>query len=66
MAHGKIWLLAAILLFSPQSRAYQAAPLPTDPVLVTAETLVGKALFLRNFYTSQTLFSIFGTVRFQF
>jgi len=55
MAHGKIWLLAAILLFSPQSRAYQAAPLPTDPVLVTAETLVGKALFLRNFYTSNSL-----------
>jgi TonB family protein len=58
MAHAKIWVVAAVLLISSQSHAFQAAPppaAPTDPALIAAENLIGKALFLRNFYASNSL-----------
>jgi TonB family protein len=60
MASRKTWLLAAMLLIPSAAWAYQvASPVqpaaPTDPVLIIAETLIGKALFLRNFYADNSL-----------
>jgi TonB family protein len=60
-------ILVAALVLAPAALAGQATPPakplpttqvaapPTDPVLITAETLIGKALFLRNFYASNSL-----------
>jgi len=41
---------------APPSQAASAPPAtPSDPVLTTAENLIGKALFLRGFYASNSL-----------
>jgi TonB family protein len=63
MAHRTILALASILLLSSPARAYQAATppaappaaAPADPILATAENLIGKALILRGFYASNAL-----------